>query len=137
MQLLWTYHFYFKVYGTEIHYFYTARKAAEAQIVLGKTFFHLNLDCTMMSLMNIVIVCVGGSLTCPHVSVGPGPGRYGLPPTIGFMGHDFTKSTSPAYSFHGRMSDTSELLKSLSLTFTLSCYIAAEKTFNMCVNKCF
>ncbi|KAL4000412.1 CDP-diacylglycerolhypothetical proteininositol 3-phosphatidyltransferase [Sarotherodon galilaeus] len=36
---------------------------------------------------------------------GPGPGRYGLPPTIGFIGHDFTKSTSPAYSFHGRMTD--------------------------------
>ncbi|XP_030290135.1 outer dense fiber protein 3-like protein 2b [Sparus aurata] len=36
---------------------------------------------------------------------GPGPGRYGLPPTIGFVGHDFTKLTSPAYSFHGRMSD--------------------------------
>ncbi|XP_035509615.1 outer dense fiber protein 3-like protein 2b [Morone saxatilis] len=36
---------------------------------------------------------------------GPGPGRYGLPPTIGFVGHDFTKPTSPAYSFHGRMSD--------------------------------
>ncbi|KAJ0065117.1 hypothetical protein NL108_005593, partial [Boleophthalmus pectinirostris] len=36
--------------------------------------------------------------------VGPGPGHYGLPPTIGFIGHDFTKPTSPAYSFHGRMS---------------------------------
>ncbi|KAM3875629.1 outer dense fiber protein 3-like protein 2b isoform 1-T1 [Diretmus argenteus] len=35
---------------------------------------------------------------------GPGPGRYALPPTIGFIGHDFTKPTSPAYSFHGRMS---------------------------------
>uniref|UniRef100_A0A8K9WXB5 CIMAP1 family member D n=1 Tax=Oncorhynchus mykiss TaxID=8022 RepID=A0A8K9WXB5_ONCMY len=34
---------------------------------------------------------------------GPGPGRYALPPTIGFIGHDFTKPTSPAYSFHGRM----------------------------------
>ncbi|XP_041861259.1 outer dense fiber protein 3-like protein 2b [Melanotaenia boesemani] len=36
---------------------------------------------------------------------GPGPGRYRLPPTIGFVGHDFTKPTSPAYSFHGRMSN--------------------------------
>uniref|UniRef100_A0A3Q0RX05 CIMAP1 family member D n=1 Tax=Amphilophus citrinellus TaxID=61819 RepID=A0A3Q0RX05_AMPCI len=36
---------------------------------------------------------------------GPGPGRYRLPPTVGFIGHDFTKSTSPAYSFHGRMTD--------------------------------
>ncbi|KAJ8274134.1 hypothetical protein COCON_G00087590 [Conger conger] len=35
---------------------------------------------------------------------GPGPGRYGLPPTIGYVGHDFTKPTSPAYSFHHRMS---------------------------------
>uniref|UniRef100_A0A4W4E1I5 Outer dense fiber of sperm tails 3-like 2b n=1 Tax=Electrophorus electricus TaxID=8005 RepID=A0A4W4E1I5_ELEEL len=37
---------------------------------------------------------------------GPGPGRYTLPSTIGFIGHDFTKATSPAYSFHGRMSNT-------------------------------
>ncbi|XP_076880647.1 outer dense fiber protein 3-like protein 2b isoform X2 [Brachyhypopomus gauderio] len=37
---------------------------------------------------------------------GPGPGRYTLPSTIGFVGHDFTKATSPAYSFHGRMSNT-------------------------------
>ncbi|XP_051978324.1 outer dense fiber protein 3-like protein 2b isoform X1 [Xyrauchen texanus] len=36
---------------------------------------------------------------------GPGPGRYVLPPTIGFVGHDFTKLTSPAFSFHGRMSN--------------------------------
>ncbi|TRY62328.1 hypothetical protein DNTS_025866 [Danionella cerebrum] len=36
---------------------------------------------------------------------GPGPGRYILPPAIGFVGHDFTKSTSPAYSFHGKMSN--------------------------------
>lgn len=42
------------------------------------------------------------------LSLGPGPGRYGLPPTIGFNGHDFTKPTSPAYSFHGKMSDSSE-----------------------------
>ena len=41
-----------------------------------------------------------------HVfSPGPGPGRYALPPTIGFIGHDFTKPTSPAYSFHTRMSN--------------------------------
>ncbi|XP_050933196.1 outer dense fiber protein 3-like protein 2b [Lates calcarifer] len=46
----------------------------------------------------------GGSR--PVTAPGPGPGRYGLPPTIGFIGHDFTKPTSPAYSFHGRMSDT-------------------------------
>lgn len=45
-----------------------------------------------------------------HLFAGPGPGRYGLPPTIGFIGHDFTKPTSPAYSFHGRMIDNSELL---------------------------
>uniref|UniRef100_A0A673JBJ4 Outer dense fiber of sperm tails 3-like 2b n=1 Tax=Sinocyclocheilus rhinocerous TaxID=307959 RepID=A0A673JBJ4_9TELE len=36
---------------------------------------------------------------------GPGPGRYILPPAIGFVGHDFTKSSSPAYSFHGRMTN--------------------------------
>ncbi|XP_041956478.1 outer dense fiber protein 3-like protein 2a [Alosa sapidissima] len=35
---------------------------------------------------------------------GPGPGRYALPPTIGYIGHDYTKPSSPAYSFHSRMS---------------------------------
>ncbi|KAG9328489.1 hypothetical protein JZ751_013711 [Albula glossodonta] len=35
---------------------------------------------------------------------GPGPGRYALPPTIGYVGHDYTKPTSPAYSFHRKMS---------------------------------
>ncbi|XP_047466199.1 outer dense fiber protein 3-like protein 2a [Mugil cephalus] len=35
---------------------------------------------------------------------GPGPGRYILPPTVGYMNHDFTKPSSPAYSFHSRMS---------------------------------
>ncbi|XP_071200523.1 ciliary microtubule associated protein 1A-like [Salvelinus alpinus] len=36
---------------------------------------------------------------------GPGPGHYALPLTIAFISHDFTKPTSPAYSFHGRISN--------------------------------
>ncbi|XP_016385330.1 outer dense fiber protein 3-like protein 2 [Sinocyclocheilus rhinocerous] len=35
---------------------------------------------------------------------GPGPGRYALPPTVGYINHDYTKPSSPAYSFHSRMS---------------------------------
>ncbi|XP_017273899.1 outer dense fiber protein 3-like protein 2a [Kryptolebias marmoratus] len=35
---------------------------------------------------------------------GPGPGRYALPPTVGYVNHDFTKPSSPAYTFHSRMS---------------------------------
>uniref|UniRef100_A0A3Q3G0B8 Outer dense fiber of sperm tails 3-like 2a n=1 Tax=Labrus bergylta TaxID=56723 RepID=A0A3Q3G0B8_9LABR len=35
---------------------------------------------------------------------GPGPGRYALPPTVGYINHDFTKPSSPAYSFHSRLS---------------------------------
>uniref|UniRef100_A0A3Q3K026 Outer dense fiber of sperm tails 3-like 2a n=1 Tax=Monopterus albus TaxID=43700 RepID=A0A3Q3K026_MONAL len=35
---------------------------------------------------------------------GPGPARYALPPTVGYINHDFTKPTSPAYSFHTRLS---------------------------------
>ncbi|XP_029973348.1 outer dense fiber protein 3-like protein 2a [Salarias fasciatus] len=35
---------------------------------------------------------------------GPGPGRYSLPPTVGYINHDLTKPCSPAYSFHSRMS---------------------------------
>ncbi|XP_046903334.1 outer dense fiber protein 3-like protein 2a isoform X2 [Hypomesus transpacificus] len=37
---------------------------------------------------------------------GPGPGRYALPPTVGYINHDLTKPSSPAYSFHSRMSST-------------------------------
>ncbi|XP_043909835.1 outer dense fiber protein 3-like protein 2 [Protopterus annectens] len=35
---------------------------------------------------------------------GPGPGRYSLPPTVGYIKHDYTKYTSPAYTFHTRHS---------------------------------
>ncbi|XP_026008710.1 outer dense fiber protein 3-like protein 2a [Astatotilapia calliptera] len=35
---------------------------------------------------------------------GPGPGRYSLPPTVGYINHDFTKPRSAAYTFHSRMS---------------------------------
>ncbi|GCC37903.1 hypothetical protein chiPu_0016412 [Chiloscyllium punctatum] len=34
-----------------------------------------------------------------RTGVGPGPGTYGLPPAIGFVGHDYTKHTNPAYTF--------------------------------------
>uniref|UniRef100_A0AAZ3QY30 Outer dense fiber of sperm tails 3-like 2a n=2 Tax=Oncorhynchus tshawytscha TaxID=74940 RepID=A0AAZ3QY30_ONCTS len=37
---------------------------------------------------------------------GPGPGRYALPPTIGYINHDLTKPSSPAYTFHRRMSSS-------------------------------
>ncbi|XP_073507589.1 protein CIMAP1D [Phyllobates terribilis] len=40
---------------------------------------------------------------------GPGPGRYNLPPTVGFVGHDYTKYSSPAYSFHGRTSHSAHV----------------------------
>ncbi|CAL8274550.1 unnamed protein product [Merluccius merluccius] len=35
---------------------------------------------------------------------GPGPGRYALPPTVGYINHDVTKPSSPAYTFHSRLS---------------------------------
>ncbi|XP_053869910.1 outer dense fiber protein 3-like protein 2 [Malaclemys terrapin pileata] len=35
----------------------------------------------------------------------PGPGQYRLPPTVGFVNHDYTKLTSPAYSFHRRLNN--------------------------------
>ncbi|XP_045216986.2 outer dense fiber protein 3-like [Mercenaria mercenaria] len=34
---------------------------------------------------------------------GPGPGRYALPPTLGFSSHDATKKMEPAYSFGRRL----------------------------------
>lgn len=40
---------------------------------------------------------------------GPGPGRYSLPPTVGYINHDFTKPRSAAYTFHSRMSSASKL----------------------------
>ncbi|XP_055785814.1 outer dense fiber protein 3-like protein 2 [Salvelinus fontinalis] len=35
---------------------------------------------------------------------GPGPGLYALPPTIGYINNDLTKPSSPACTFHRRMS---------------------------------
>ncbi|XP_029350477.1 outer dense fiber protein 3-like protein 2a [Echeneis naucrates] len=35
---------------------------------------------------------------------GPGPARYALPPTVGYINHDFTKPSSPAYTIHSRVS---------------------------------
>jgi len=37
---------------------------------------------------------------------GPGPGRYGLPSTMGFQKHDFSKRMNPAYSFGQRLPNT-------------------------------
>ncbi|XP_013384679.1 outer dense fiber protein 3 [Lingula anatina] len=34
---------------------------------------------------------------------GPGPGRYGLPSTLGYIDHDFTKHMKPAHSFGQRL----------------------------------
>uniref|UniRef100_A0A452GXN9 Uncharacterized protein n=1 Tax=Gopherus agassizii TaxID=38772 RepID=A0A452GXN9_9SAUR len=36
---------------------------------------------------------------------GPRPGQYRLPPTVGFVNHDYTKLTSPDYSFHRRLNN--------------------------------
>jgi len=44
---------------------------------------------------------------------GPGPGRYGLPSTVGSRGHDFTKSKKPSYSFGQRL-DNSMFSKDVS-----------------------
>lgn len=40
--------------------------------------------------------------------LGPGPGRYGLPSTCGYISHDFTKWKSPAYSFGSRLENSSK-----------------------------
>ncbi|XP_054835310.1 outer dense fiber protein 3-like protein 2 [Eublepharis macularius] len=40
---------------------------------------------------------------------GPGPGCYSLPPTVGFVNHDYTRFTSPAYSFHQRLNNSIHL----------------------------
>lgn len=37
---------------------------------------------------------------------GPGPGRYGLPTTVGYRGHDFTKNRKPAYPFGQRLGES-------------------------------
>lgn len=52
-------------------------------------------------------------MTCVEIFLsGPGPARYALPPTIGFMRHDLTKPMSPAFTFHSKMSDNRELYMS-------------------------
>ena len=39
-----------------------------------------------------------------YLQKGPGAGKYLLPPTIGFKGHDFTRKMEPAYSIGRRLS---------------------------------
>ena len=38
-----------------------------------------------------------------YMQKGPGPGRYMLPPTFGYKGHDFTRKMEPAYSIGQRI----------------------------------
>jgi len=42
---------------------------------------------------------------------GPGPARYGLPTTVGFVTHDPRKLRHPAYSFGSRLENFSSLFK--------------------------
>lgn len=58
--------------------------------------------CCIIFFANLLLLLLLVSLS------GPGPGRYALPPTVGYLNHDFTKPSSPAYSFHSRMSSASE-----------------------------
>ncbi len=69
--------------------------------------------CIFLIISSVVCAWLQYEGCFPFLFTGPGPGRYVLPPAIGFVGHDFTKSTSPAYSFHSRMSNNS--------TFRLTC----------------
>ncbi|KAK3727983.1 hypothetical protein QZH41_015936, partial [Actinostola sp. cb2023] len=39
-------------------------------------------------------------------SLGPGPGRYGLPSTCGYIQHDFTKTKAAAYPFGIRLENS-------------------------------
>ena len=41
-------------------------------------------------------------------TVGPGPGRYALPSTLGSVNHDPTKITNPSYRFGMRLNNASE-----------------------------
>ena len=50
---------------------------------------------------NLVLIAI-------FYSIGPGPGRYGLPGTVGANGHDFTKHMKPAYSFGSRLKNDSK-----------------------------
>lgn len=45
----------------------------------------------------------GTTATIAAKERGPGPGRYGLPSTMGFRSHDYTKHMNPAYSFGQRL----------------------------------
>ncbi len=39
---------------------------------------------------------------------GPGPGRYGLPSSVGYVDHDFTKHMKPSYSLGARLENSSK-----------------------------
>lgn len=58
----------------------------------------------------LLLCCIIFTVLRSRSPTGPGPGRYTLPPTVGYVNHDFTKPSSPAYSFHSRLSSASECL---------------------------
>ena len=43
----------------------------------------------------------------------PGPGKYLLPPCVGYVNHDFTIGRRPAYSIGNKWSDLSELTRQI------------------------
>ena len=57
--------------------------------------------------MDIYCISTGAHLYSCSIT-GPGPGRYGLPATVGYSTHDPTKKKAPAYSFGARLENTSE-----------------------------
>lgn len=49
-----------------------------------------------------------GSLNIAGRWKSPGPGRYLLPPTIGYVNHDFTLNRRPAYTIGNKLTDASQ-----------------------------
>ncbi|XP_030748201.1 outer dense fiber protein 3-like [Sitophilus oryzae] len=46
----------------------------------------------------------------PRVHIGPGPGKYMLPPVVGYEHHDFTKHRNPQYSMGLKLGSTSKAM---------------------------
>lgn len=81
-------------------------------------------SCVLQPLGNAAVIdassipcCVTWVFCC--LVPGPGPGRYSLPPTIGFVNHDYTRLTSPAYSLHRRLDDSGKSLLAAALWWGL------------------
>ena len=79
---------------------------SKTQNLLQKVAFSIYLR--LYSSKNINLLLLNFVYICYFSQTGPGPGRYGLPSTVGYVKHDFTKHMKPSYSLAARLENSSK-----------------------------